>query len=92
MVSIECLVCAAVHECPDHKFMCVDPGVLTCIGEDLNDYSGRWDCFKGFCYCHVGWGGAYCSQFVCLLDEGWEDVRRRCLSCITKQAARHMWK
>lgn len=65
---------AAVVECPDADFMCNDPGTLTCIG-DLNDCSGRGDCYKGSCYCHTGWGGADCSEIVCSAGQGCADVR-----------------
>lgn len=59
--------------CPDAGFMCDDPGTLLCRG-DLNDCSGKGDCYKGFCYCFIGWGGPDCSVSVC--EGECEDVRR----------------
>lgn len=69
---INCIFYAAVNTCPDEDFMCKDPGVLTCVA-DLNDCSGRGDCFQGQCFCHVGWGGADCSVPAC--TSGCDDVR-----------------
>jgi hypothetical protein len=37
---------AGKYVCPDDVYMCQDPGLLMCVGE-LNDCSGRGDCFKG---------------------------------------------
>lgn len=64
---------AAVAECPDNAYMCKDPGVLTCLG-NLNDCSGKGDCYQGSCYCHAGWGGDDCSVTSCLPNVGCEDV------------------
>lgn len=63
-----------VMDCPESGYMCEDPGLLLCVGE-LNDCSGRGDCYKGSCYCHGGWGGADCSVGACLSSIGCEDVR-----------------
>ena len=65
---------AEVMECPDDAYMCEDPGLLTCAG-GLNDCSGVGDCYKGACYCHLGWGGADCSVPACLASAGCDDVR-----------------
>ena len=54
--------------------MCDDPGTLLCRGE-LNDCSGKGDCYKGSCYCFIGWGGPDCSVRIC--EGECEDVRRR---------------
>lgn len=56
--------CAETAECPPETAMCVDPGHLLCGGA-LNYCSNRGDCFRGNCYCHIGWGGADCSVPVC---------------------------
>ena len=63
---------ADTMECPAADAMCSDPGYLTCVA-DLNDCSGRGDCFRGSCYCHHGWGGADCSVPLCL--DSCADVR-----------------
>jgi hypothetical protein len=52
--------------------MCQDPGLLLCQGQ-LKDCSGKGDCFKGRCYCHVGWGGPDCSVPIC--EKLCKDVR-----------------
>lgn len=46
--------------------MCGDPGLLTCVGPELNDCSGNGDCLLGRCYCHSGWGGPDCNTPVCI--------------------------
>ena len=65
---------ADVMDCPDSSYMCEDPGLLLCVGA-LNDCSGVGDCFKGSCYCHLGWGGDDCSVPACLTGLGCDDVR-----------------
>jgi hypothetical protein len=79
-VAHNIIVPAAKYNCPDEKFLCDDPGTLTCSGE-LNDCSTHGDCYRGFCYCHIGWGGQDCSAQVC--KERCPDVcrRRRRLRC-----------
>jgi hypothetical protein len=65
---------AVKYKCPDDAYMCKDPGLLTCLGA-LNDCSGRGDCFKGSCDCHLGWGGADCFVPICVPATGCPDVR-----------------
>jgi hypothetical protein len=65
---------AGLYKCPDDVYLCQDPGLLMCLGE-LNDCSGRGDCYKGSCYCHLGWGGADCSVPICVPAIGCPDVR-----------------
>eukprot|EP00892_Ulva_mutabilis_P006259 jgi/Ulvmu1/4004/UM186_0004.1 len=60
-------------DCPDDFAMCDDPGFLTCVGEPLNDCNGRGDCFRGRCFCHLGWGGADCSEPLCMDMLGCDD-------------------
>ena len=50
--------------CPPDELMCVSPGYLTCAG-DLNDCNGHGDCFKGHCFCDIGYGGPDCTKKVC---------------------------
>lgn len=50
--------------CPPDELMCVSPGYLTCAG-DLNDCNGHGDCFKGHCFCHIGYGSPDCTKTVC---------------------------
>lgn len=64
------------QSCPDSAYLCQDPGMLMCVGA-LNDCSGQGDCYKGSCYCHLGWGGKDCSVPACLANEGCSDVRYR---------------
>ena len=54
---------AAEYACPDEHFLCQDPGTLTCAKH--NDCNGQGDCFQGFCYCFVGWGGVDCNKQIC---------------------------
>lgn len=53
------------QRCPDDGFMCDDPGHLTCV-DTLNDCHGRGHCYRGSCFCHLGWGGDDCSVAVCI--------------------------
>lgn len=59
--------------CPDSDYMCKDPGLLTCLG-DLNDCTGHGECYKGSCFCRLGWGGADCSVEICVPTVGCADV------------------
>lgn len=61
-----------MYDCPDEEFMCGNPGSLTCTGE-LADCSSNGDCFRGFCYCHIGWGGPACDVPIC--RDTCDDVR-----------------
>jgi hypothetical protein len=63
---------ADVDDCSVADYLCKDPATLTCTGK-LNDCSAHGDCYRGFCYCHVGWGGRDCSAPICLGQ--CEDVR-----------------
>ena len=77
--SLRCVRVAAMV-CPDDVYMCEDPGLLLCVG-DLNDCSGRGDCLKGSCYCHLGWGGDDCSVEICLPATGCPNVRPPSCHC-----------
>eukprot|EP00892_Ulva_mutabilis_P006260 jgi/Ulvmu1/4005/UM186_0005.1 len=75
----------AGNDCPDDIAMCDDPGFLTCVGDTLGDCSGRGDCFRGRCFCHLGWGGADCSKPLCIDMLGCEDVRPASLATLPFQ-------
>ena len=53
-----------MYNCPDEKYLCDDPGTLTCTG-GLNDCNGQGDCYRGFCYCFLGYGGPACDKTLC---------------------------
>jgi hypothetical protein len=74
---LHCAVHAAAFLCPPDGLMCGDPGFLTCKAT-RNDCSANGDCYKGHCYCFLGWGGEDCSISVC--TEKCPDVR--CHTCL----------